>query len=237
MQQIDVQNAVGRTTYPGRGIVLGMSEDGAHAVIGYFIMGRSVNSRNRVFVADGDGLRTQAHDPAKVADPSLIIYAPVRVAGKHTVVTNGDQTDTICEHLNAGSDFAAALRARTFEPDAPNFTPRVSGMVTLCGAKVRFDMAILKSDMGDSARCLRQFFEYEAMYPGEGRFLHTYQGDGEPLPSFEGEPEPVSLRGGIDQVTGDIWNGLNADNRVSLFVRFIRLSDGAHEDRIVNRHA
>lgn len=231
---IPVEKAVGRETYPGRGIIIGRSADGAHALCAYFIMGRSANSRNRVFAPDGDGIRTQAHDPSKMEDPSLIIYAPVRVLKNHTIITNGDQTDTIYDHLSRGGSFEAALRTRIFEPDAPNYTPRISALVTLQNGGFSYAMNILKSADGAPDACLRFFYEYETPLPGVGHFLHTYARDGDPLPSFEGEPEAVSLAGDADTLAEAIWGGLNKDNRVSLFVREIRLSDGAARDRIIN---
>lgn len=230
-----LKEAVSRTPYPGRGIVIGKSEDGASAVIAYFIMGRSENSRNRVFVEEGEGIRTQAHDPSKLSDPSLIIYSPVRAFENHTIVTNGDQTDTIYEHLMAGGTFESALRARAFEPDAPNYTPRISGLVTLEAGRFAYKMSILKSANGNPDACLRFFFEYETPLAGQGHFLHTYEGDGDPLPSFAGEPEPVALRGGIDDVRAEIWEHADPDNRVSLFVRFVNLQSGQAETRITNK--
>jgi len=233
----DLRQAVGRSVYPGRGIMLGQSADGRHAVCAYFIMGRSVNSRNRIFVRDGEGIRTQAHDLSKLSDPSLILYAPVRVSGKHTIVTNGDQTDTIHDRLLSGGDFFSALQTRTFEPDAPNYTPRISGLITLLGGGFSYKLSILKSAGGDPASCLRFFFAYDMPLPGLGHFLHTYAPGGDPLPSFTGEPEPVSLAGNIDAVTEEIWQGLDEGNKVSLFVRFIDVKDGTHDTRIVNKYA
>ncbi len=233
----DLRETLSENCYPGRGIILGTSACGNYAVCAYFIMGRSVNSRNRIFVANGDGLRTQAHDLTKVSDPSLIIYAPVRVTGSHIIVTNGDQTDTIWEALQKGDTFESALRTREFEPDAPNYTPRISGMVTLSGGGFSYKLSLLKSAEGNPASCLRFFYEIEKPLPGLGHFIHTYRADGDPLPSFEGEPKPVALSGNIDELTQSIWDGLNVDNRVSLFVRTIRLSDSAMETRIVNKWA
>lgn len=230
-----VRDAVSRESYPGRGIIVGMSGDGRSAILAYFIMGRSENSRNRVFVQDGDGIRTQAHDPSKVSDPSLIIYAPVRVLGCDTIVTNGDQTDTIYAHIKASGSFESALRTRQFEPDAPNYTPRISAIVSRRGEGFAYTMNILKSAGGNPAACDRFFFEYDHPLPGVGHFLHTYACDGEPLPSFAGEPEPVCLEGGIDRIADDLWEGLDAQNKVSLFVRFLSLADGKAEDRIINK--
>lgn len=234
---MDIQMAMAQNSYPGRGIVLGQSGDGRHAVVAYFIMGRSENSRNRVFVADGDGLRTQAHDPSKVTDPSLIIYAPVRTIGRHTIVTNGDQTDTIRNHLAEGLPFEAALRTRTFEPDAPNLTPRVSGLLTLGEGGFSYKMSILKSNHANPAATLRFFYEYDMPAAGQGHFLHTYAMDGDPLPSFAGEPKEVALSGGLDCLTDTIWGSLHEDNRVSLFVRFIDIETGKTDTRIVNKLA
>ncbi len=231
-----IQAAAARTAYPGRGIVIGKSADGLHAVCAYFIMGRSENSRNRVFVADGDGLRTQAHDPAKMADPSLVIYAPVRTLGDDTIVTNGDQTDTIYDYLKRGDTFEAALRTREYEPDGPNWTPRISGLITRNGGEMAYKLSILKHGTDEATpACNRFFFEYERPLPGTGHFLHTYQGDGNPLPPFAGEPERVALTGGIDEITGALWSALDTGNKVSLFVRFIRIADGATETRILNK--
>jgi len=212
-----------------------MSDDGQHAVAAYCIMGRSVNSRNRVFVEDGQGLRTRAHDERKLSDPSLVIYAPVKVLGNQTIVTNGDQTDTISEALAAGGTFESALRAREYEPDAPNWTPRVSGLIVLSGGGFSYKLNILKRSPGEKDACLRFFFEYETPLPGIGHFLHTYAGDGDPLPAYEGEPEPVAIEGGIGEVTRNLWEGLDDENKVSLFVRFIRLVDGTPETRVVNK--
>ena len=222
------------TSYPGRGIILGKSADAKAMVIAYFIMGRSVNSRNRVFIAEGEGLKTKAFDESRLTDPSLIIYAPVRVIGNTTVVTNGDQTDTIVEFLEQGKSFEDALRTRTFEPDGPNFTPRISGMVEPCHD--RFRLSILKSAEGNDASAQRYFYEYEAPLAGEGRFIHTYQGDGNPLPSFEGEPALVALEGDIDVFTDTVWNSLNEDNKVSLFTRYIDIETGKTETRIRNKN-
>lgn len=228
--------ALSATSYPGRGIVMGRSADGTKAVAAYFIMGRSENSRNRVFVRDGDGIRTQAFDPAKLTDPSLIIYAPVRVLGNKTIVTNGDQTDTIYQNMDNQQTFEHSLRCREFEPDAPNYTPRISGIMHISGGEYNFALSILKSDAGDPASCNRFTYAYSHPKAGIGRFIHTYQGDGNPLPSFEGEPEPVIIDGDLDSITDTIWNALDADNKVSLFVRFIDIATGTYEDRIVNKN-
>ena len=230
----DFEKILRETSYPGRGIMIGRSADGAKAVTAYFIMGRSVNSRNRVFVEDGEGIRTQAFDPSKMEDPSLIIYAPVRVYGNKTIVTNGDQTDTIYEGLDKQYTFEQALRSREFEPDAPNYTPRISGVMHVEKGKYSYAMSILKSDQGDPSSCNRYTFAYENPKAGEGRFIHTYMSDGNPLPSFEGEPELVKITGDIDDFSLLIWDSLNRENRVSLFVRFIDVETGATESRIIN---
>ena len=234
MKTLDLAALLRGNPYPGRGIVLGRSPDGNKAVIAYFIMGRSENSRNRVFVETPDGIRTQAHDPSKMTDPSLIIYAPVRVFGSATVVTNGDQTDTIREGLAAGRSFAEALRKRTFEPDKPNYTPRISGLVDKDGG---YTLSILKSADGDPASCRRYFFEYGDPLAGQGHYIHTYMGDGDPLPSFEGEPEQVAIPCDTPEALADlVWDSLNADNKVSLFVRYIDLATGTWESVIKNKH-
>ena len=231
-----LRKAVGATTYPGRGIVIGRSRNGEKAVIAYFIMGRSVNSRNRIFSVEGDGIRTEAFDPSQMKDPSLVIYAPVRVYGDTLIVTNGDQTDTIYDYLKAEKSFEDALRTREFEPDAPNFTPRISGTATVKAGKLDYKLSILKSSDGNPAQCQRQFFDYPNPVAGEGHFIHTYSGDGDPIPSFEGEPERVQLGNDIDAITKELWDNLDADNKVSLFVRLIDLETGERETRIVNKN-
>ena len=237
MQIQSIQSELQGNTYPGRGIMIGRTADGTKAFTAYFIMGRSVNSRNRVFVTDGEGIRTEAFDPSLMSDPSLIIYAPVRVLGDTTIVTNGDQTDTIYEGLTAGKTFEQALRGREFEPDAPNYTPRISGILEVRGGKYSYAMSILKSDEGDPSNCLRYTFTYENPKAGEARFIHTYAGDGNPLPSFEGEPTLLELpQADIDALTQLIWNSLNEDNKVSLFVRTIDIATGLTESRIVNKN-
>lgn len=223
-------------SYPGRGIVIGRSPNGKYAVAAYFIMGRSTNSRNRIFVEDGAGIRTQAFDPAKLEDPSLVIYAPVRVLGNKTIVTNGDQTDTIYELMDRQQTFEQALRTRTFEPDAPNYTPRISGIMHVENGGYNYAMSILKSDNGDPASCRRFTFAYENPLPGEGHFIHTYIGDGDPLPSFEGEPVPIGTDDDIDAFTRTVWENLNEENKVSLFVRYIEIASGKYETRIVNKN-
>lgn len=232
MKKSDLTALLQDNPYPGRGIVLGRSADGAFAIAAYFIMGRSENSRNRVFVPTEDGIRTQAHDPAKMTDPSLIIYHPVRMAGRGLIVTNGDQTDTVRDYILSERTFVEALKSRTFEPDDPNFTPRISGLLSPDGS---FQLSILKSADGNPACCCRCFYHYDAPLAGEGRFIHTYQGDGSPLPSFEGEPVRIALEDPSPDALADrVWTALNPDNKVSLFVRYIRLSDGIYQDAIRN---
>lgn len=232
MKKSDLTALLQDNPYPGRGIVLGRSADGAFAIAAYFIMGRSENSRNRVFVPTEDGIRTQAHDPAKMTDPSLIIYHPVRMAGRGLIVTNGDQTDTVRDYILSGRTFVEALKSRTFEPDDPNFTPRISGLLSPDGS---FQLSILKSADGNPACCCRCFYHYDAPLAGEGRFIHTYQGDGSPLPSFEGEPVRIALEDpNPDALADRVWTALNPDNKVSLFVRYIRISDGIYQDVIRN---
>nr|WP_274940823.1 IMP cyclohydrolase [Chordicoccus furentiruminis] len=223
--------------YPGRGLAIGLTPDGRKAVIVYFIMGRSENSRNRIFVEDGEGIRTQAFDESKMEDPSLIIYAPVRVLGSKTIVTNGDQTDTIFEGLDSQKTFEQSLRARRFEPDRPNYTPRISGVLhRLEDGSFNYAISILKSADGRPESDQRFTFSYAPALPGEGHFISTYMGNGNPLPSFEGEPVRIAVEDDLDGFTERIWNGLNPDNRVSLFTRFINLSDGTYESRIVNKN-
>lgn len=233
---VSLEKELQGNTYPGRGIVIGRSRDGKHAVIGYFIMGRSENSRNRVFVKEPDGIRTEAFDPAKLTDPSLIIYHPVRVVGDTTVVTNGDQTDTVADFLKEGKTFEDALRTRTFEPDGPNWTPRISGVVELAEGACSYKLSILKSADGNGESCRRYFFEYPIPVAGEGHFIHTYKCDGNPIPSFEGEPEKVAICEDLDQFANDLWANLNPDNKVSLFVRTICLETGEVGDCIYNKY-
>ncbi len=232
----ELKAEISSTTYPGRGIIIGRSADGKKAVTGYFIMGRSENSRNRVFVAEGKDLKTQAFDPSKLVDPSLIIYAPVRTLENATIVTNGDQTDTIRDFILEGKTFEDALRTRTFEPDPPNFTPRISGIMEFRDGDFSYKLSILKSNCGREESVLRFFYEYAQPVAGEGHFIHTYKCDGNPIPSFEGEPELVNIEGDIDTFTDNIWSALNEDNKVSLYTRFTDLETGEFEDRIVNKN-
>ncbi len=236
MKQVSLETELKNNTYPGRGIVIGRSEDGTKAVTAYFIMGRSSNSRNRVFVTEGEGIRTEAFDPAKLEDPSLIIYAPVRVLGNKTIVTNGDQTDTVYEGLDEELTFEQSLRKREFEPDGPNYTPRISGVMHVANGQYTYSMSILKSNQGDADSCNRYTFSYENPKAGQGRFIHTYARNEEPLPSFEGEPKWVDIKGDIDSFTDMIWNSLNEENKVSLFVRFIDICSGEYETRIINKN-
>ena len=236
MKAINIYEELKSNPYPGRGIVIGKSADGKSAVTAYFIMGRSVNSRNRVFVVDGDGIRTEAHDPSKLEDPHLIIYAPVRVLGNKTIVTNGDQTDTIYNLMNQQMTFEQALRTREFEDDTPNFTPRISGIIKTGENEFNYALSILKSADGDDSSCQRFTFSYNNPLSGYGHFIHTYMGDGKPLPSFEGEPKKVVIEDGIDEFTAKLWDALNEDNKVSLFVRYIDLETGKTDTRIVNKN-
>lgn len=236
MKSISLANELAGNSYPGRGIVIGKSADGKYAVTAYFIMGRSENSRNRVFVEDGEGIRTQAFDPSKLSDPSLIIYAPVRVLGNKTIVTNGNQTDTIYELMDKQQTFEQALRTREFEPDAPNYTPRISGIMHIDNGTYNYAMSILKSNNGNPAACNRYTFAYENPVAGEGRFIHTYMGDGNPLPSFEGEPKLIAIPDDMDAFADSLWNSLNADNKVSLFVRYIDIATGTYETKIINKN-
>ena len=237
MKNYDLKTALSENAYPGRGIIIGKSNDGENAVIAYFIMGRSENSRNRVFVTEGNGIRTQAFDESKMTDPHLIIYAPVRVLGNKTIVTNGDQTDTIYELMDRQMTFEQALRTREFEDDAPNYTPRISGIVRLEDGDMNYAMSILKSAEGDPSSCQRYTFAYNNPLNGKAKFIHTYKCDGNPLPSFEGEPKTVELTNvDIDTFTNIVWDNLNEDNKVSLFVRYINLKTGEFDSRIVNKN-
>ena len=234
MKLLDISAELKRNPYPGRGIVLGRTEDNEHAVIAYFIMGRSENSRNRIFSVTEDGIRTEAYDPSKMEDPSLIIYHPVRFLDGKTIVTNGDQTDTIRDMMAQGHCYRHALMTRTFEPDGPNYTPRISGVVLPDGS---YKLSILKSFNGDPACCCRYFYEYDAPVAGYGHFIHTYMGDGNPLPSFEGEPELIKIQSdSAEEFAGLLWDSLNEENKVSLFVRYIELATGDTDDMIINKH-
>lgn len=236
MEMLSIEQELKGNSYPGRGIIIGKSADGTKAVTAYFIMGRSENSRNRVFVEDGEGIRTQAFDESKLTDPSLIIYAPVRVLGNKTIVTNGDQTDTIYEGMDKQMTFEQSLRSREFEPDGPNYTPRISGILHIENGTYNYAMSILKSDNGDPSSCNRFTYAYESPKAGEGRFIHTYMCDGSPLPSFEGEPKVIGIPDDMDAFTETLWNSLNADNKVSLFVRYIDIATGKYETKIVNKN-
>ncbi|SEV84386.1 IMP cyclohydrolase-like protein [Ruminococcaceae bacterium KH2T8] len=237
MQKYDIADLLKNNPYPGRGIVIGKSPDGKKAVTAYFIMGRSVNSRNRVFTATEDGIKTEAADPSKLTDPHLIIYSPVRVLGNKTIVTNGDQTDTIYELMDKQQTFEMSLRTREFEDDAPNFTPRISGIMHVENGTFNYAMSILKSADGNPESCQRYTFSYTNPLAGDGRFIHTYMGDGNPLPSFEGEPEKIGIdTNDIDAFTDMLWTSLNEDNKVSLFVRFIDIATGEEQTKIVNKN-
>ena len=231
----DVCNLLRKNPYPGRGMILGCGEDGLRAIVVYFIMGRSLNSRNRVFEKTEGGIRTSAHDPALMTDPSLVIYHPVRTFGGRAIVTNGDQTDTIYEFLSRGNDFRSALLSREFEPDAPNYTPRISGIVELDGS---YSISILKTAEGEPQCCLRAFYEYSKPVPGLGHFISTYIGDGDPLPSFEGEPIPVNIAvdGGLAGFATAIWDALDDGNKVSLYARQTIIATGKSTDLIINKN-
>ncbi len=237
----DLFEEVSSVSYPGRGIVAGRSEDGKYAVAAYWTMGRSAGSRNRIFVTDSENgsevVRTKAFDETLIAgDPSLIIYAAVRELDSKTIVTNGDQTDTIYEGLKKGLTFEQSLRSRKYEHDGPNWTPRISSLLDITGGKLNYTLSILKSDDGNADCTLRQTFDYEAPFAGEGRYIHTYEGDGNPLPSFKGEPVKVSIKGNIDEFTDKLWTSLNEDNKVSLFVRYIDIATGSYEEKILNKN-
>ena len=236
MKMLNIERELQENSYPGRGIIIGRSADGTKAVTAYFIMGRSSNSRNRVFVTEGEGIRTEAFDPSKLEDPSLIIYAPVRVLGNKTIVTNGDQTDTIYDGLDKQMTFEQSLRCREFEPDGPNYTPRISGVMHIEGGKYNFAMSILKSNNGNPESCNRYTYAYENPIAGEGRFIHTYMHDANPLPSFEGEPKLISIPDDMNAFTEMLWNSLNEDNKVSLFVRYIDIATGTYETKIINKN-
>ncbi len=247
MKMVDIKSELSSTTYPGRGIIAGKSEDGKYAVSAYWTMGRSAGSRNRIFVSSNDGdagtevIRTKAFDESLIAgDPSLIIYAAVRQLGKKTIVTNGDQTDTISEGLKKGLTFEQSLRSRKYEHDAPNYTPRISSLLDLEGGVdggYAYSLSILKSDCGNGDNTLRFTYTYDNPQNGEGHYIHTYMGDGNPLPSFEGEPVKVKISGSIKEFADEIWNSLNADNKVSLFVRFIDIATGKYEQLVINKNS
>ena len=236
MQKLSLEQELKNNAYPGRGIVIGKSPNGKYAVTAYFIMGRSENSRNRVFVNDGEGIRTQAFDPSKLSDPSLIIYAPVRVLGNKTIVTNGDQTDTIYELMDKQQTFEQSLRTREYEDDAPNYTPRISGIMHVESGSYNYAMSILKSADGDPTCCERFTFTYTNPADGVGHFIHTYMGDGSPLPSFEGEPKKINIPNCIEEFTNGLWEALNEDNKVSLFVRYIDIATGEEKTKVVNKY-
>ena len=228
----DIASLLKGNTYPGRGIILGTTPDGECSVAAYFIMGRSVNSRNRVFIEEADGIRTEAFDPSRLSDPSLIIYHPVREMGRSLIVTNGDQTDTIRDFMERGETLEQALRTREFEPDGPNWTPRISGLLCPDGS---YKLSILKSADPEGSACARNFFEYPAL-KGQGRFLHTYVCDGNPIPTFTGEPERIAISGDIDEFTAMLWDSLNEDNKISLFVRYTNLTTCEKQQRILNKN-
>ena len=236
MKMLSIEQELKSNSYPGRGIIIGKSPDGKKAVTAYFIMGRSENSRNRVFVEDGEGIRTQAFDPSKLTDTSLIIYAPVRVLGNKTIVTNGDQTDTIYEGMDKQLTFEQSLRSREFEPDGPNYTPRISGVMHTENGNFNYAMSILKSNNGNPDSCNRYTFAYENPVAGVAHFIHTYMHDGNPLPSFEGEPKLVEVLDNMEEFADLLWNSLNEENKVSLFVRYIDIETGNYETKIVNKN-
>ena len=231
-ENLDLAALLADNPYPGRGIVIGKTPDGAKSVVAYFIMGRSENSRNRVFIPEADGIRTEAHDPAKLADPSLIIYHPVRQVGRGLIVTNGDQTDTVREFLEKGLSFEASLRTREFEPDGPNWTPRISGLLSPDGS---YKMSILKSADAEGSACARYFYEYPGL-AGVGHFIHTYVTDGNPIPTFQGEPERIAIGNDMEEFTQMIWTNLNENNKISLYVRFTDLETGAYDETIINKN-
>ena len=229
----NLETLLSANPYPGRGIVLGQTPDGTRMVVGYFIMGRSPNSRNRVFERTEDGIRTRAYDPSKVEDPSLIIYNPLRTVDGTLIVTNGDQTDTVRDALVAGRSFEDALETREFEPDAPNLTPRISGLLLPDG---RYQLSILKSADAEGSACSRFYFNYPPL-AGVGHFLHTYNSDGDPLPSFTGEPRRVAIADDVEEFTQMIWEALDPDNRVALYVRSVSLSCGPECDYLINQNS
>lgn len=237
MKTLNIYKELNSNSYPGRGIIIGKSPDGRSAVTAYFIMGRSINSRNRVFTETDDGIRTEAADPAKLSDPHLIIYSPVRVLGNKTIVTNGDQTDTIYELMDKQQTFEQSLRTREYEDDAPNYTPRISGIMHVGGGEYNYAMSILKSADGNPDGCERFTFAYSNPVDGTGHFIHTYMGDGNPLPSFEGEPKKIEVPNDIDEFADKLWEALNEDNKVSLFVRYIDIATGKYISRIINKYS
>ncbi len=236
MNKISIFDELNNNAYPGRGIIIGQSSCGKYAVTAYFIMGRSENSRNRIFVPTEDGIKTEAYDPSKLTDPSLIIYSPVRVLGNKTIVTNGDQTDTIYDLMSRGETFEQALTTREFEPDAPNFTPRISGLIEIIDGEMDYNMSILKSTNGNPQACQRFTYSYSSPLKGEGHFIHTYIGDGNRLPSFEGEPKRISIDENINTFTTKLWGSLDRNNKVSLFVRYIDLETYEETTKIVNKN-
>lgn len=233
MKLLDIATELKTNSYPGRGIIIGRSGDGERAVLIYFIMGRSVNSRNRIFVETEDGIKTEAFDPAKLQDPSLVIYHPVRVYDGHIIVTNGDQTDTIRDNMLAENSFHTSLLKREFEPDPPNYTPRISGLVLPDGS---YKLSILKTLDGDPACCCRYFYEYDTPTPGTGHFIHTYKCDGNPIPSFEGEPKQIAVTGSLKEIVSNVWSALNEDNRVSLYGLSKDIQSGETESIIINKY-
>ena len=237
MKKQELNDVLSNNTYPGRGICLGVDESGEYAVIVYFIMGRSVNSRNRIFEETDDGIITKAHDESLMTDPHLIIYAPVRAlpGGEYTIVTNGDQTDTIYDGIVTGKSFSESLESREFEPDAPNFTPRISGMLTFGENDFKYEMSILKSLDENGSDCARYTFSYPSK-AGLGHFIHTYVTDGNPIPTFQGEPERVAIPDSIDEFADEIWNYLDENNKISLYVRYTDLTDGSYEEKLINKN-
>ncbi|MBQ4563749.1 MAG: IMP cyclohydrolase [Lachnospiraceae bacterium] len=230
-----LSDLLSNNTYPGRGIVIGKTEDGTKAAVAYFIMGRSENSRNRIFVEEGENMKTEAFDPSKMKDPSLIIYYPIRKLDNHLIVTNGDQTDTIYNGLQEGKSFSVSLTSREFEPDGPKWTPRISGMLDFADGNFTYQMSILKSADAEGTACNRFTYSY-APLNGLGHFIHTYVRNGDPIPTFQGEPERVAIPNCIDEFTEMIWNNLDENNKISLYVRFVDLADGSVENRMINKH-
>ena len=231
----DIGELIKDNTYVGRGIVIGKTADASKAAIAYFIMGRSENSRNRVFVEKGDEVIIYPFDESKVEDPSLIIYSPVKVWENKLIVTNGDQTDTIYDFVKEAKSFEAALETREFEPDSPNFTPRISGMITFGEKDFSYKMSILKSADEKGSACNRYTFSYPSI-AGLGHFIHTYNHDGNPIPTFTGEPERVEIPDSIDEFIEKIWNNLNEDNKISIYVRYVDLETGKIENRMINKN-